>query len=154
MTHNHLIRASLAAVSALALGAPAALAENPDKMLNNSAAYDQSYAQPSTVVAAENEIVIRAPYTVRRTVGREPGSLQDEEVVSVSRIVDARDLDLRYDASVDELNRRIAYTADIVCDEAEAHMRADSATTDRQCEREAMRDARMQARSLIERARG
>lgn len=97
-----------------------------------------------TAVVAEDEIVITAPYTVHR----------DGEAVSVSRTVSVKGLDLRYASAVEELNRRVAVTAEIACDEAEDYLRAQSATTDRQCVRNAIRGARSQVAALIDRYRG
>lgn len=148
MTRKSLSRASRLAL--IGVGVAAGLSLTPAVAKDK---YVYSSANPDVVVAqSSDEIVIVAPYTVRRDARRSSAGRLDE-TVSVTRIVSIRDLDLRYPAGVDEMNRRIAYTAELVCDEAEAHMSASSATTDRECERRAIRDARRQARMLVERAR-
>lgn len=106
-------------------------------------------------VASNDEIVIVAPYTVERDVDRSFGVGPDNERVAVSRRVSLKGLDLRYEGAVDELNRRINWTAVQVCEEAELHMRnTTTGTSDRECVRDAVRRARSEAELHIDRARG
>jgi UrcA family protein len=99
----------------------------------------------------EEELVITAPY-VRRD--RSGVGINRTEEVTVSRVVSARDLDLRYDRDVAILRERIRDTAAIVCDEAQDELRGPPSESDRQCEREAVREAMADANDLISYRRG
>lgn len=99
----------------------------------------------------DEELVITAPY-IRRD--RSGVGINRTEEVSVSRVVSARDLDLRYDRDVAILRDRIRETAALVCDEAQDELRGSPAETDRQCEREAVRDAMAEVNDLIAYRRG
>jgi UrcA family protein len=101
----------------------------------------------------EDDIVVTPPYNVhRQTTGRSAAGARIESV-SVSRVVTTEGLDLRYDADVSELNRRISYAAADVCDYAGDLLRIVSATSDRDCVRAAIRGARPQVRDVVARAR-
>lgn len=117
-----------------------------------SPSFAEKTAETALYANEEEEIVIY-PYGVRReSIGRSPLGARVEEI-SLSRIVSADGLDLRYDGDVDELRRRISYTAQLVCDELDAELRGHSMTTDRQCVRDAVRDAEPQVDALVQRSR-
>jgi UrcA family protein len=99
---------------------------------------------PTAFAKDNDDIVVNAPYTVHH--GR------DGREVRVSRVVSTSDLDLRYDSDVQVLHQRISATARIACDEAEDVMPF-SATTDRECVRNAVHGARSKVRAVIEAAR-
>lgn len=126
-----------AALGALTLAVPAA-AQSVDK-----GAYADAYY--------EDELVITAPYIERERRG---AGINRTEEVSVSRIVSARDLDLRYDSDVAVLRQRIRDTAELVCDEARYELRGSPMESDRECVRDAVRDAMADANDLIAYRRG
>jgi len=112
-----------------------------------------AFAAPSSAdpyydrVYVQDEIVVSAPYTIYRDRDR------NGDIVSVTRIVDTRDLDLRYVAHVDELQRRIDINARIACEQADRATRRSSSTSDRECIRKAIRDAQPQVVAAVDRAR-
>jgi UrcA family protein len=98
----------------------------------------------------EESVTVTAPYAVHRENRRFGAG----ESVSVTHRVSSRGLDLRYAGDADEFNRRITYNAHVACEQAEELLRpAHSSTTDAQCVRNALRDARPQFEAAIERAR-
>jgi UrcA family protein len=103
------------------------------------------------VAYTDDEIVVTPPYVVSRERGRGPYGRTD--AVRVSRVVSARDLDLRYAASVDELHRRVIETAQVACEQAEDALRGDTTTSDRECVRAAVRGAMPQFRAVVSNAR-
>ena len=109
-------------------------------------------ATPSFAQYYDDEIVV-VPYGVQSEVtGRSSTTGAPIETRSLSRVVTTEGLDLRYDAAVDELYRRIEFTARESCDEL--GRTADiQLTTDRQCVNEAVRDAMPQADAVVARAR-
>ncbi|HWA01595.1 MAG TPA: UrcA family protein [Caulobacterales bacterium] len=103
------------------------------------------FAASASAQDYEDEIVVPAPYEVHH---RQHGNL-----VSVSARLSTRDLDLRDDNDVALLHQRIRDTAWDVCARALEALDGVSATTDRECVRRAVLDARPQERYLIDRAR-
>lgn len=101
----------------------------------------------------DDEITVVAPNVYRERTGRSSSGIPIEEL-TFQRIVDTNGLDLRYDSDVDELYRRIEYTAREACDEVERASRGAPITTERECVREATRDAVAQADALIYARRG
>ena len=128
-----------AGVAALGMAAVPAVAKD----VTYTPAY---YAPASTtpVVYEEDDIVI-VPYGIRE--GR-------DGTVTLSRAVSIKDIDLRYDAGVDELNRRISWTAREICDELDDASRSSLLlTSERDCVRDAVRGARPQIDAAVQRAR-
>jgi UrcA family protein len=70
------------------------------------------------------------------------------------RVISTKDLDLRYDGDVYELHRRIEAVAEESCDEVERASPGVPLTTERECVREAVRDAMAQADDLVYARRG
>lgn len=101
----------------------------------------------------DDEITVIAPYVYRERTGRSSSGIPIEEL-TFQRIVDTNGLDLRYDLDIDELYRRIEYTAREACDEVQRASRGAPITTERECVREATRDAVAQADALIYARRG
>ncbi|MEQ1809911.1 MAG: UrcA family protein [Terricaulis sp.] len=101
----------------------------------------------------DDEITVVAPYVYRERTGRSSSGIPIEEL-TFQRVVDTNGLDLRYDSDIDELYRRIEYTAREACDEVERASRGAPITTERECVREATRDAVAQADALIYARRG
>ncbi|MGE0829925.1 MAG: UrcA family protein [Hyphomonadaceae bacterium] len=104
-------------------------------------------AQGNYVSKSGDEIVIR-PYGIERHSNR-----FGEEIFSLTRVVTSSGLDLRYDNDVNELHRRVSYTARSICEELDDELRGRTVTTDNQCVREAVRGARPQIEAAIDRAR-
>lgn len=102
----------------------------------------------------DDEITVVAPGVVRERTGRRSSSGIPIEELTLQRVVTTDDLDLRYDADVDELYRRIDYTVREACDEVDRASQGAPITTERQCVREATRDAMAQADALIYARRG
>jgi UrcA family protein len=96
-----------------------------------------------TYVSYNDEVVVTAPYAVRRRDG----------TVTVTRVVSARDLNLYYGADVDRLHQRVVDAAYLACEEAEDALRGRSVTSDRECFRKAMRGATPQFQAVVARAR-
>lgn len=101
----------------------------------------------------DDEITVVAPYVYRERTGRSSSGIPIEEL-TLQRVVDTDGLDLRYDADVRELYRRIEYTAREACGEVERASRGAPITTERECVRDATRDAMAQADALIYARRG
>lgn len=99
----------------------------------------------------DDNITVTAPYEIRHH--REFGS----DSVSVSRGVKVADLDLRYDDDVARLQERISYTAEDVCRVAGDYLSDTSSISDRandrECVRDAIREAQPQVRYAVRRAR-
>jgi len=126
---------ALAAASALALAATPALAQVKD--------VKDSYYDGSA------EIIVTAPYVERRETYRENSAGAPIEELSMTAVVNASDLDLRYDYGVDELQRRVHETAVSLCDEVHDEAGVHAMSTERECVREATRDAMAQVNDLI-----
>ncbi|MBL8548955.1 MAG: UrcA family protein [Hyphomonadaceae bacterium] len=110
------------------------------------AASSLTLAASPALAYPDDEITVR-PYTIERhRVAR------GEEALTLSRPVAIDDLNLRYDADVMEMERRIHVTARDICRELD-RAAFSSSTSDRQCVREAVYDAIPQARSAVARAR-
>lgn len=101
----------------------------------------------------DDEITIVAPGVHRDRTGERSSSGIPIEELTLQRVVDTHDLDLRRDSHVEELYRRIDYSVREACDEIErvSHV---PITSDRECIREATRDAMAQADALIYARRG
>ncbi len=125
--------------AAIALAAVPLLAHAKDKVI-----YDP--------MIVEDDIIVVAPHERYITRDRNAVSGRSEEV-TVQQVVYSNDLDLRRDYDVELLRERIRQTAIEACDVAERGENL-SLTTDRECVREAMRDAMAQAESLISYKRG
>lgn len=102
----------------------------------------------------DDDIVVRAPTVEREYTGRRTAIGAPINELTLQRAVPTRDLDLRYDADVDELYRRIDFVTARACDEVERASRGVPLTTRRDCIRDARRDAVAQADALIYYARG
>ena len=102
----------------------------------------------------DDEIVVRAPTVEREYTGRRTSIGAPINELTLRRVISARDLDLRYDADVDELYRRIDIVTAEACAEVERASRGVPLTTRRDCIRDARRDAVAQADDLIYYARG
>lgn len=139
---------------AAALGAAAAFGVASFGFVQTSAAdtYSSDPYYGDEVVYEDDGITVVAPYSVHRERQRGPLGARTE-VVSVSRIVYARDLDLRYAADVRELRQRVTETARLACEEADDIVVGPSVTSDRDCVREAVNDAMPQFRAVVARAR-
>lgn len=101
---------------------------------------------------ADNDDIIVSPRVHHERIGRGPLGNRVERV-SISDVVSARDLDLRSDYDVDVLHDRVHYTAVSLCDELDRELRGLSETSDRQCVRDAVHDARPQVEAMVDRAR-
>ncbi|MGE0740139.1 MAG: UrcA family protein [Hyphomonadaceae bacterium] len=111
------------------------------------------FATPALAQSYDNEIVVGPPNVQRETTGRSASGARIE-TLSLTRVVSARDLNLRYDADVRELHRRIRDTAVSMCNEIDRSSNGLTITSDRQCVREAVRDAMVQADAMVYYARG
>ncbi len=132
---------AIAALGAFAIAAPA-LAKDLK---------DQGYAgEPA---AYSDDITIFAPRVYRERTGRTTSGIPIEEL-TLQRAVSTHDLDLRRNADVEELHRRIRETAEQSCDEINRASQGAPLTTERECVREATRDAMAQADALIYARRG
>jgi UrcA family protein len=102
-----------------------------------------------------DDIIVEAPGVVRERTGRRSSSGIPIEELTLQVVVTTSDLDLRYsNADVDELYRRIDYTVRDACNEVERASQGVPITTERQCIREATRDAYAQADALVYARRG
>lgn len=94
----------------------------------------------------EEVVIVTAPYSVQRERNGE---------VAVTQRVPMKGLDLRRDSDVNELERRVAWTAQEVCDIAEEYApRTTYMTSDRECVRRAIRESRTEVREAVNYARG
>jgi UrcA family protein len=110
--------------------------------------YDQ---QP--VYDNSEDIIVTAPGVQHYDTGRRTSSGAPIQIVSEQRVVETGDLDLRYNADVRELRRRIADTAVDACNSVERHVDV-PLDSNRDCVRDATRDAMAQADDLIATERG
>lgn len=110
-------------------------------------------AAPSFAEPYDNNEIVVVPYGVQREVTGRSATGARIETRSLSRVVTTEGLDLRYDAAVDELHRRIEYTARASCEELDRSSFDLQLTSDRQCVNEAVRDAMPQADIAVARAR-
>lgn len=110
-------------------------------------------ATPALAQSYNDEIIVGPPTVERHTTGRSSSGIPIEEM-SITRVVSARDLDLRYDADVHELHRRISVTARAMCDDLDRASSGLMITSDRECVRDAVRDAMAQVDVAIYHARG
>ena len=139
------------AASALALIAAPALAQicEPKQPI-----YDQRPAyNPQPVYDDSEDIIVTAPGVERYNTGRRTSSGAPIQVVREQRVVTTADLDLRYNADVRELRRRINDTVADACRSVERHVEV-PLDSDRDCIHDARRDAMAQADDLIATVRG
>jgi UrcA family protein len=102
----------------------------------------------------DDEIIVEAPGVVRERTGERSSIGAPIEELALQRVISTKDLDLRHDADVYELHRRIHNVAAESCDEVDRASQGVPLTTERQCVREATRDAMAQADALVLQARG
>jgi len=136
----HRLLTSIAAVAALALIAAPSIALGKDKPGYEEAYYDE-------------EIIITAPGVYRDETGRTASGARIE-TLTTQRVVYTGDLDLRYSADVDELHRRIQVTAREACNELERHSDGIMLDSQRECVRDATRDAMAEAQAMVVIKRG
>lgn len=132
---------SVAAAGASAIAAPAIA-----KDVKSGGEYAEA--------AYSDDIIITAPEIYRRDTGRRTSSGIPEQELTLQRAVSARDLNLRYDGDVAELQRRVRDTAESICDELGRASSGGLITPERQCVREATRDAMVQVDALVYARRG
>lgn len=101
----------------------------------------------------DEEIAVVAPEVYRERTGRSSSGIPIDEL-TFERVVETRDLDLRRNADVDELYRRIEYTAREACDEVARASQGAPLTTRRECVRDATREAMAEADAMIYARRG
>lgn len=128
---------SLAAIGAIAFAAPAL---GQDKVKSDVYAEDATYS---------DEIIVIAPGVYREDTGRRSSSGIPIQELTTQRAVDTYDLNLRRDADVAILHSRIRETAEEACDEISRASQGAPLTTERECVREATRDAMEQAENLV-----
>ncbi|MBL8547724.1 MAG: UrcA family protein [Hyphomonadaceae bacterium] len=133
---------SIAAISTCAIAAAPAFAKDIKS--------GGVYAEP----AYGDEIIIVAPEIYRRDTGRRTSSGIPEQELTLQRAVSAHDLNLRYDTDVAELQRRVRATAEDICDEIGRASSGGVITPERECVREATRDAMVQVDALVHSRRG
>lgn len=126
--------------AALALAVVPVLAQAKDKVV-----YD-----PAII---EDEVIVVTPGVGRYSTGERTAIGAEIDIVTTQRLVASNDLDLRYDRDAEELRRRIRAAAIDACNEVERQIDV-SLTSDRECIRDAVRDAEQQADALIGWKRG
>lgn len=133
---------SIAAIGAIAVAAPALAQTLKDK--------DGAYvAVTADDVAYGDEIIVIAPGVYRDDTGRRTSSGIPIQELTTRRAIDTYDLNLRHDADVAELHRRIRETAEEACEEIERSARGPLLSSERECVREATDDAMAQAEDLV-----
>jgi UrcA family protein len=112
--------------------------------------FGQSVEKPSS----SDDIVV-APYTIQRyeTARPEGGSILNQEVSRLSRLVSTRGVDFRNDAQVEALRERVEASAREICNELTVANVGQAATSPAECMRETMNDADVQLDRAITRAR-
>lgn len=126
--------------------AAAALAITAVPAIAKDAVYTPAYYAPASTastVGYEEDIIV-TPYGVRES---------RDGTLTLSRTISTKGLDLRSPSGVDELNRRINWTAHDICEELDDAAPRTSLSSDRDCVRDAVRGARDQAEALVTRAR-
>jgi UrcA family protein len=106
---------------------------------------------PGAAQAANDEIVITAPYVVHRSTPERNGPIP-VETISLSHTIATGDLDLRRQPDINELYRRIDYTARATCAELEQARPSElypPAPSDKGCYREALKSATHQADAIV-----
>lgn len=129
---------SIAALGAFALAAPAIA-----KDLKEQGAYGESADVYS------DEIIVIAPRVYRDDTGERTSSGVPIQELTLQRAINTHDLNLRRDDDVAELHRRIRETARDACNDVERASQGVLLTTERECVRDATRDAMAQAESLV-----
>jgi len=125
--------------------AAAALAITAVPAIAKDAVYTPTYYTPdSTASTGYEEDIIVTPYGVRES---------RDGTLTLSRTISTKGLDLRSPSGVDELNRRINWTARDICEELDDAAPRTSLSSDRDCVRDAVRGARDQAEAIIDQAR-
>lgn len=133
------IATALTAVSALALFAAPSFA--------------QIYEPKQPVYADSDDIIVTAPGVQHYDTGRRTSSGAPIVTLTEQRVVETADLDLRYNADVRVLRRRIDATVADACRDVERET-ITPLDTNRDCVRTAMNDAMAQADDMIATARG
>lgn len=101
----------------------------------------------------DDGITVVAPEIYRERTGRSSSGIPINELTA-QRVVETRDLDLRRNADVDELYRRIEYSAREACEDIARASQGAPLTTRRECVRDATRDAMAEADAMIYARRG
>lgn len=133
---------SIAAIGAIAVAAPALAQNAKDK----GEAYTATAADTSVY---GDEIIVIAPGVYRDDTGRRTSSGIPIQELTTQRAIDTYDLNLRRDADVAELHRRIRETAEEACEDIERQSRGPLISSERECVREATEDAMEQAEDLV-----
>ncbi len=133
---------SIAAIGAFAIAAPALA-----KDMKEQGAYGAS-------ASFSDDIIVVAPGVYRDDTGRRTSSGIPIQELTLQRVINTGDLDLRRDSDVAELHRRVRDTAQSACDEVERASEGAPITTERECVRKATRDAMAQAETLVYARRG
>ncbi len=102
----------------------------------------------------DEEIIVRGPTVERYRTGERSSIGAPIEELTLVRVISTKDLNLRYDGDVYELHRRIEAVAEESCDEVDRASQGVPLTTERECVREAVRDAMAQADGLVYARRG
>lgn len=135
----------LAAAGAFALLAVPALADDFKKP-----AYDPAYVNAAYY---DDEIVVIAPGVHRERTDRSASGARID-TLTTSLAVSTSDLNLRYDADVEELHRRIRATAREACNDLDRASRGVMLDSSRECVRDAVLDAMVEADAMVYYARG
>lgn len=143
---THVLKSSrallaIAAASVIAAFAAPAVALDKDKV-----GYSPSYY--------DDEIVVIAPGVVRSDSGERTTTGAHIETLTTQRVVDSSDLNLRYDADIAELHRRIRATAREACRDIDRSTGNIPLTSTSECVSDAVRDAMVQADVLVDYRRG
>jgi UrcA family protein len=137
--------AALAAAAVAMLAVPA-LAQVKDKYPDAYGAYDPyDYS---------DEVVVIAPGVYRDRTGERTAIGARVETLTAHRGVYTGDLNLRYDRDVDVLRSRIRATAVDACNDIERASSGLLLDSDRECVRDAVRSANVEADAMIYAARG
>jgi UrcA family protein len=80
-----------------------------------------AFAQDYYRSAADEEVIVQAPYMQREDIGPEPGSLLARQRVSYSVPVNFADLDLNNPGDEARLERRIYHAAGEACHQLDRH---------------------------------
>jgi UrcA family protein len=108
---------------------------------------DKAYVEDEGIVVTPAPYVVHRYSTHRRSLG------EPTDTLALSTVVSSDGLDLRYASDVRELRRRVRGAAQEVCAELADYMAGQSLTSDTECVRGAVADARPQLDALVYRAR-
>lgn len=121
----------------------------PFCLITAIAAASGAAAQDQRDEGGSAEIVVTAPYEVRReVVGRASGTGAPIEVISLTRRVDYSDLDLTRHADVQQLEQRVNEIAREACDQLSQLYPIAARDGNRDCVTEALRDAMRQVEQV------